>query len=199
MRLDVLGQPRGPLQRVMFWQIKKQFGWVPGPIAVHSYRRKLYGKHFSRAIHEAMLGIKFWNLHEAELFGTFISKHNECTFCTDSHALVAATASGDNAWVRSVLDDWQSAPIPEHLRATLTLLQKLTLTPADVTRVDLDKVRAAGVTDEGIREALYVLFCFSVMNRLADALDFDLHDDDGLTAGASIILRRGYRFVSIPG
>ena len=47
-------------------------------------------------------------------------------------------ALGDKALVQAVLDDWQTAPVPEALRATLGFLKKLTLAPDQIVRADVD-------------------------------------------------------------
>ena len=60
---------------------------------------------------------------------------------------------GDDVW-QAVVDDWRTAPLRPELTATLGFLEKLTLTPDDVTRADADAVRAAGVSDEALRDRL---------------------------------------------
>lgn len=73
-----------------------------------------------------------------------------------------------------MLDDWRSAPVSPRLRATLGLLEKLTLTPDAVEPGDMAEVRAAGVSDAAITDAIYVCFLFNVIDRVADALGFDI-------------------------
>ena len=101
--------------------------------------------------------------------------------------------------VQAILADWQSAPINDRLRATLGFLQKLTLTPASVTPADVDRVRATGVSDQAIEDAIYVCFTFSVLARLADAFDFDLMPERRWVVGGKIFYRLGYSKTSIPG
>ena len=100
--------------------------------------------------------------------------------------------------MQAILADWQTAPIDEKLRATLGFLQKLTLSPAEVSAADVDRVRAAGVTDQAIEDAIYVCFIFSVLARLADAFDFDLTTAKRWRVGGKIFYRLGYGRTSIP-
>ena len=67
-----------------------------------------------------------------------------------------------------MLADWRTAPIDEPLRATLGLLEALTVRPAEVSPAETEAVRAAGVTDEALADALAVLFCFNLITRMAD-------------------------------
>jgi alkylhydroperoxidase family enzyme len=64
--------------------------------------------------------------------------------------------------------DWRTAPVTPKLRATLGFLEKLTLQPEDVAREDADAVRAAGVSDEALIDAIHVCALFSMIVRLAD-------------------------------
>ncbi len=108
-------------------------------------------------------------------------------------------AFGDEALVAAALADYRTAPIDERLRATLGFLEKLTLTPDQVGPDDAAALRAAGLSDDAIDEAIYVCFCFNVMDRIADALDFRLNDARGLKWAARILLGPGYGAASIPG
>lgn len=76
--------------------------------------------------------------------------------------------------VQAVLDDVETAPIAAGLRATLRLLEKLTLEPAALAADDVRAVRRAGVSDAAIADAIHVGALFNVINRCADALGFEL-------------------------
>ena len=50
-----------------------------------------------------------------------------------------------------------------------------------------------------IEEAVYVATCFNVIDRLADAFDFQPNDERGLRWVARILLKVGYGAGSVPG
>ena len=102
-------------------------------------------------------------------------------------------AHGDDSVVRAVLADYRTAPIPEKLRAMLGFLEKLTLNPAGIGPDDVAPLRAAGLTDEEIEDAIHVCALFNVINRVADSLGFDEADAKGYQAGARRLLASGYR------
>jgi uncharacterized peroxidase-related enzyme len=79
--------------------------------------------------------------------------------------------------VASALEDWRSATIDERLRAALGFIEKLTLTPDGVTAADIIPLRAAGLSDAAIEDAIHVCTLFQVYDRLADSFDFDVPDD----------------------
>jgi len=95
-----------------------------------------------------------------------------------------------------VLADWRTAPIEPGLRAMLGLLEAVTLRPAEVGSDDVAAVRAEGVSDEGIEDALAVCACFNLIDRLADSFAFtpisNALGHDGLLRHEAEFLERGY-------
>jgi hypothetical protein len=74
----------------------------------------------------------------------------------------------------------------------LVFLEKLTLRPDELTPADADKVRAAGVSDQALRDAATVCSLFSMIVRLADSLGWDVPDWDILLQRAPVMLDGGY-------
>ena len=105
----------------------------------------------------------------------------------------------DEALVRGVLADPETAPIDDKLRAMLRFLGKLTLTPEVIGADDVRALHAVGLSDEAIEEAVYVATLFNVIDRLADAFDFRPNDERGRRWVARILLRVGYGAGSVPG
>jgi alkylhydroperoxidase family enzyme len=94
--------------------------------------------------------------------------------------------------VEAVLADWRTAPIDPKLRATLGFLEKLTLAPADVRPADVAPLRAAGVSDVAIEDAIQACVLFNIYDRMADSLNFYLPGPDGYAASGRSLMRRGY-------
>ncbi len=91
-----------------------------------------------------------------------------------------------------MLDNWHTAPIHEQMRVMLGLLEQVTLTPDAVGPGDVAPLRAAGVSDQAIEDALYVCAYFNIIDRVADALDFDVPTAEAFSKRADILLERGY-------
>ena len=100
---------------------------------------------------------------------------------------------GEDATVNAILADWRTAELEPRLRAALAFLEKVTLRPKEVGGSDVLAARAAGVSDGALREAIYVCFMLSTMDRLADAFDFPLPDARILKRYAWIAATFGYR------
>ena len=91
-----------------------------------------------------------------------------------------------------MLADHRTAPIDAKLRATLGLLEKLTLSPAALSADDVNAALAAGATREAIRDAMYVAYLFNTYDRLADTLGWELPDDRYYPKAGRFLLRFGY-------
>ena len=98
-----------------------------------------------------------------------------------------------------MLADWRTAPVDARFRAALAFLEKLTLRPEEISGEDVKTARAAGVSDVALQQAIYVCFIFSTMDRLADALGFELPDARTLKRYALIATTVEYRMLSLPG
>jgi uncharacterized peroxidase-related enzyme len=100
---------------------------------------------------------------------------------------------GDEQLVQRVLDDWRTATLDQRLRVTLAFLEKLTLDPGSVTAVDVAPLRAAGLTNEAIEDAIHACVLFNIYDRMADTLNFDIPPREGFAQGARHLLQRGYQ------
>ena len=84
----------------------------------------------------------------------------------------------------------------EPLRATLGFLEKLTLRPDEVTRADADDVRAAGVSEEALVDAIHVCALFCMIVRLADSLGWEIPPFEEFLERADAMLESGYSLES---
>lgn len=100
----------------------------------------------------------------------------------------------DAATVQAVLDDWRTAPIPEDLRAALGLLEAMTRRPGQPPHAELAACTAVGLDAEAIEDAANVGFHFNLINRVADAFDFPLPNEQQLPKVAKILDRAGNIF-----
>lgn len=198
MRLDILHNGHSLWQKPALKLMELMMGSVPGPIAVCSYRRGLFGKYYTECLHEAMDKHHLWSKGEVELFAAFTSRNNACRFCTEHHTAVTARGMDEDVII-AVLNDWRTAPVDDRVRATLGLLEKLTLSPGEVGPADMEPLRAAGLSDEAIAQAIQICFLFCVINRLADSFGFKLPTAKEKNRVSRFLFNMGYATGSIPG
>lgn len=80
MRPAILEHGHRLLQKIQLWLVRRYVGYVPGPIALLSYRRELFGRPYAASLHAAMCRAQEWRRGELELFGAFVSKLNHCVY-----------------------------------------------------------------------------------------------------------------------
>ena len=82
------------------------------------------------------------------------------------------------------------------MRATLGLLEKLTLAPGEVVCEDLDALRAEGLSDRAILDAAYVCMGFNIITRIANALGFKVPPDEVFSRASRYLTVFGYNILS---
>jgi uncharacterized peroxidase-related enzyme len=165
---------------------------VPDIVKVRYHRPRFFGKPFSELAQAVMRGPSPWTIGERELFAALVSARNRCQFCATTHEAVASAVL-DPSIAAAVVADWRTANVDEPVRATLGLLEKLTLTPDEVGQRDVRAVLDAGVGPEAIRDAIEVCALFNMINRVADGLDFALPATADSAFNTRVLLKVGYR------
>jgi len=151
------------------------------------HRPEFFGQPFLALVREALRAPSFWTVGEREYMAAVTSRVNACDFCALVHTETARiTACGE-------VDVDTGAGRPE-LSAVLALLERVSRD--DVAAEDIARVRAAGVPEDAIADALAVNLVFNIVNRLANAFGWSWDSDDHLQAGARGLRRFGYK---LPG
>lgn len=107
---------------------------------------------------------------ERELLAVVVSGVNRCTYCVVSHGAALRHHSGDPVTSDLAGVNWRQASLPAREAALAAYAEKLTLTPAQVTPEDLEPLRAGGLDDHAILEAIQVIGMFNMTNRIATAI-----------------------------
>ncbi len=81
-----------------------------------------------------------------------------------------------DALVHAVVRDWRTAPLAPVDYALCAFAAKLTLEQHDMTPADLQVLRAHGLDDRAIHDAVQVIGYFNYITRLADALGVEPED-----------------------
>ena len=72
--------------------------------------------------------------------------------------------------------DYRNADLSNTDRSLCDYALKLTLTPGDVDRDDVETLRRSGLSDEAVTIATQVIGYFNYINRIADGLGVDPED-----------------------
>jgi len=145
------------------------------------YRPELFGKPFGKYAEAALRGPSSWSVGEREMFGAYVSTLNECDFCADLHCAIAARALGRS--------DVFAGNRPEVV-AVLDFLRRLE--SGSVGSDDLAPLRAAGLTDQAIMEAVHAATVLTVANRVVTALGARKANPGQRDSTAAMLLKLGY-------
>jgi hypothetical protein len=74
----------------------------------------------------------------------------------------------------------------------------MTLRPSELGPDDANAVRAAGVSDDALVDAIHVCALFNMIVRLADALEWDVPGEEAFRGRAELMLDGGYTLVEKP-
>jgi uncharacterized peroxidase-related enzyme len=108
---------------------------------------------------------------ERETIAAYVSKGNQCHFCTLLHASTARHLLGDaRNLVDSVLAQGAQAPVSEKLQALLEIAGKVRVDGRLVTAEDVARARAAGADDKAIHDTVLIAAAFSMYTRYVDGL-----------------------------
>jgi len=93
-----------------------------------------------------------------------------------AHAGFLRRVGGDDLTAEFVQNDWRKAKLTEAEYAMLEWAEKLTLTPAMMTREDIQKLRDVGWTDPDILDIASVSAYFNFRVRIVDGLGLEVSD-----------------------
>jgi uncharacterized peroxidase-related enzyme len=108
---------------------------------------------------------------ERELIAAYVSSRNDCMFCMSSHAAAARYLFKDKSQVVDfVLNDYQTAPIDDKLKALLNIAGKVQQNGKLVSEDDVAIARKHGANDRDIHDTVLIAATFSMFNRYVDGL-----------------------------
>ncbi|HZU27088.1 MAG TPA: hypothetical protein VFA04_16290 [Bryobacteraceae bacterium] len=109
-----------------------------------------------------------------------------------SHAAVAAEILQNEPLVTAVITDLESSPLPDNEKALLRFVDKVNRDSFNIGPPDIEKLHAAGWTDEAIWYAITVCALFNFYNRWIDATGVHAMSEEAHRAGGKRSAGAGY-------
>ena len=98
---------------------------------------------------------------ERELIAIHVSAKNDCAYCQTIHSAIAAHhLGGDEEILAQVRQDFRKSPIPEKLKALLSIAGKVRGDGMNLTDADVQVARKLGATDLEIHDTLLIASMF---------------------------------------
>ncbi len=149
-------------------------GTVDNVMRVHSLRPSTMNGHvalYRACLHDEANTLEMWF---QEVISSYVSTLNNCAYSYANHWANARHLIGDDARADRVEAALRGGtPEAEFTGAELAILQyaaKLTLTPGQIVKADIQALKDAGVADGEILEANQIVGYFNYVNRLLNGL-----------------------------
>lgn len=132
------------------------------------------------------------SIAERELLAAFISGLNECNYCHGTHAAVAKQFGIGESVIEDLLNDIDSADIPQKMIPVMKYVKKLTLTPSKMIMKDAQDVFDAGWSERALQDVICICGLFNFFNRILDG--HGIKGNDNLyEIGANHLAKNGYK------
>jgi uncharacterized peroxidase-related enzyme len=191
MRLQAVERGHRWKERLILGIVRRTMGEATDVQRVLFHRPEFLGRPLGTVTHHAMRLEGDWSIAERELFAAYLSKQNRCDFCIVCHGEYASQA-GDRALVERILRDGVAGDA--RIDAALEFLTVFASGPTAITAGHLERLREGGVREEAIRDLAQIAFSFSLINRVADALEFRVPAPDLFARAWPRMRDHGYRF-----
>ncbi len=143
---------------------------VPGIRSLVMFRPES-GQHLYSLAQVLLRGESPLSEAERELIAAYVSSRNGCMFCMSSHAAASRYLFKDKKQIVDfVLNDYQSAPISDKLKALLNIAGKVQRNGKEVLPEDVEEARRHGAVDRDIHDTVLIAATFSMFNRYVDGL-----------------------------
>jgi uncharacterized peroxidase-related enzyme len=166
---------------------------APGIVSLFIYRPET-AKPLTDLAEILLRGPNSLSRGERELIAAYVSKLNDCSFCTDSHAAFAAAQLPEGmGLVDQVRSDPDTAEVSPKMHALLRIAAAVQRGGKNVRDTDVAAAREAGATDLEIHDTVLIAAAFCLYNRYVDGLATALPDDPaGYAQMAELIVTAGY-------
>src|SRR4026209_2229038 len=188
---EIETRPAEGMTKIALNKLRDDGGAVPE--ILHLFRFKTRSTdHLVRFTDEVMRGPSPLSPGLRELIGAYVSKKNQYSFCT----LAPAAAAGEymeRDLVDEVLCDPDGSRLDAAHKELFRFVGKVVEDRAGIAASDIDRLKAAGFSEEAIYDALTVawLFCFyNTWNAGAGVRDMNAA---GYAYSGEVLKRRGYR------
>jgi uncharacterized peroxidase-related enzyme len=154
--------------RGLFAKARERIGFVPNVFRTYSFRPerlRTWFAHF-RSLHEPTDNL---DVADREMIAVVVSMANGCLYCLVAHGAALREALGDPVLADRITLDWRRAGLDERRTAICTYAEKLTRTPREVDRADLQSLRDVGLTDAECWDVAEVAAMYNFTNRMAMA------------------------------
>ena len=153
-----------------------ELGFVPNVFLGYGHRPERFSAWFA---HYSQLHVPTENLSAAdrEMIAVVVSAIHQCTYCLVSHVHALRRELGDVELADRIVFNWRHAGLDERRLAICAYADKLTRTPAQIGREDLESLEAVGLSSDEVWDVVELVSMYSFTNRFSLAMGFDANPE----------------------
>lgn len=144
-----------------------------GVSSVYAHRPEIW-EPFVAFTHALMRGPGPLELVDRELIAAFVSGLNGCAYCYGAHGATAEAFGVAPQLLEALIDDVETAgaetgELNEPRRALLRFVRKTAVDAPRIAQQDVDRVLAAGWSEDALHDAIAIAGRYSMVNRICMA------------------------------
>lgn len=123
---------------------------------------------------------------EREIIATYVSKLNNCYYCSNSHGATAKyLCNEDETFVQNAVNDPENSKLSPKMKALLAIAKEVQQHGQNVTQKHFDEARKFGATDIELHDTVLITAFFCMCNRYVDGLgtiqpkNIEMYDKNG--------------------
>lgn len=167
---------QGDLKQV-YEHLAKQRGKLANVFKIHSLHPETLGPHGELYL-ELMFGDSGLSRADRESIAVTVSVANNCAYSVNHHAEALARYEKDNARLRAIMSDFSFLDLPDRSARMLSYALKLTTSPSQIEKEDIELLREAGFSDRDILDINLIAAYFNFLNRVSLGLGVEYSDDE---------------------
>lgn len=152
----------------VFEDIRINFGMIPNLFKAYALRPEILEATWNRV--KAVMVAGELPRQLKEMIAVVVSKVNGCQYCINAHSAALKMMGVPQQQARQLVDNFETADLPEDVKMVLRLAVKSTKSPDMITDLEIEELRKLGFSDANIIEIFSVVDLFTSFNRFLDTL-----------------------------
>jgi len=154
--------------RKLFAKARETLGFVPNVFRAYAFRPERLSAWFShyRLLHQPTQGL---DAADREMIAVVVSAANGCLYCLVAHGASLRQELDDPVLGERISYDWRRAGLDPRRTAICAYAEKLTVSPRQITRDDLQTLLDAGLTAAEAWDVAEITAMYNLTNRMAMA------------------------------
>lgn len=143
---------------------------LPGILAPMAFRPEA-AKALNQLAQTLLRGESTLSIAERELIATYVSRKNNCQFCTQSHKAVTEEFWGSGKEkLTDIIENPESSNLSGKLKALLVIAAAVQQSGQHVETKHIEQAKLSGASDIEIHDTVLIAAAFCMFNRYVDGL-----------------------------